>query len=196
MLRHVKYGGSVSIGRVVSESIAALSDLTALALNAADGLPVAELHGTVCGVAAGSGGEVFMQDLVMLLGEGLVDEASVSRFVDATLTGLDAEDFSFAPLLPEDDDALDARLEALGEWCGGFLTGFAAGLARRGQSSLDETPEEVREIVRDLAAIAQIDADSALDAAENDLVELEEFVKVGVLLIRSTLADASDDPAG
>lgn len=173
-----------------------MTDLTALALNAAGGLPVAELHGTVCGIAAGSGGAVPMQDLVTLLGDELVDEASVARFVTAVLADLDAEDFSFAPLLPGDDQALGARLEALGEWCGGFLTGFAAGLARSGRGSLDDTPEEVREIVRDLAAIAQVDADAPSDSAEADLIELEAFVKVGVLLIRSTLAHATDDSSG
>jgi uncharacterized protein len=180
-----------------------VSDLTALALNAAGGLPVAELHGTVCGIAAGAGiadgggvAAVPMQDLLVLLGDDLVDESSVGRFVAATLDNLDAEDLSFFPLLPDDDDGLAGRLEALGEWCGGFLAGFAAGLARSGFGSLEETPEEVREIVRDLAAIAQVDAASAADSAEGDLAELEEFVKVGVLLIRSTLADASDDSAG
>jgi uncharacterized protein len=177
-------------------------DLTALALNAAGGLPVSELHGAVCGIAAGAGiaaggggADVPMQDLLALLGDDLVDESSVGLFVAATLDNLDAEDFSFAPLLPGDDDGLAGRLDSLGEWCGGFLAGFAAGLARSGFGSLEETPEEVREIVRDLAAIAQVDTASAADSAENDLVELEEFVKVGVLLIRSTLADASNDSA-
>lgn len=173
-----------------------MPDLTALALNAADNLPVAELHGTVCGLAAGSGGGAPLQDLLLLLGEGLVDQGSVDAFIDAALAELDADDFSFAPLLPEDDAALGARLEALGDWCASFLTGFAAGLSRRGQGSLDDSPEEVREIVRDLAAIAQIDADAESESAERELLELEEFVKVGVLLIRSTLADASDDPVG
>lgn len=173
-----------------------MPDLTALALNAADNLPVAELHGTVCGVAAGSGGGAPLQDLLLLLGEGLVDQTSVHAFIDAALAELDADDFTFAPLLPEEDAALGARLEALGDWCASFLTGFAAGLSRRGQGSLDDCPEEVREIIRDLAAIAQIDADAESESAERDLLELEEFVKVGVLLIRSTLADANDDPAG
>jgi uncharacterized protein YgfB (UPF0149 family) len=173
-----------------------VADLTALALNAADNLPVAELHGTVCGLAAGSGGGAPVQDLLLLLGEGLVNQSSVTAFVDAALAELDAEDFSFAPLLPEDDAALGARLEALGDWCASFLTGFAAGLARRGRGRLDDCPDEVREIVRDLAAIAQIDADADADSAERDLLELEEFVKVGVLLIRSTLEDANDDTAG
>lgn len=114
---------------------------------------------------------------------------------------------SFAPLLPGDDAVLAERLEALGQWCGGFLAGLAAGLARRGAGSLEDCPEEVREIVRDFAAIARVDPLStgagaaAVDTGERrageseeaDLVELEEFVKVGVLLIMTSLANERDD---
>ena len=103
---------------------------------------------------------------------------------------------TFAPLLPEDDAPLAVRTEALGQWCGSFLAGLAAGLARRGAGSLEDAPEEVREIVADFAAIAQIDPESAelsADALEGDLVELEEFVKVGVLLVMSAFEHESDD---
>src|SRR5690606_11660861 len=119
---------------------------------------------------------------------------------------LQAEDLTFAPLLPDDDAAIEERLEALGQWCGSFLAGLAAGLARRGAASLDDCPDEVREIVRDFAAIAQVDPSTAFaagpgagepsaEAAEADLFELEEFVKVGALLIMSTLANGRDDDA-
>jgi uncharacterized protein len=192
---HVKPGPSGSIVSSVSLSSPAVSDLTALALNAAGGLPVEDLHGTVCGVAAGSGAGASLQALYGLLGDDLVSETAVGDFVDAAVAALDADDFTFAPLLPEDDAALDARLDALGGWCASFLTGFAAGLAGRGISSLDDCPDEVRELVRDLSAIAQIEADSPGESAEHDLLELEEFVKVGVLLIRSLLAH-DDDSTG
>ncbi len=114
----------------------------------------------------------------------------------------------FEPLLPGDDAALEDRLEALGQWCGSFLAGLAAGLARRGVGSLSDTPEEVREIVGDFAAIARIDAAAgaepgpkedvggAADAAEADYMQLTEFVKVGALLITSTLGHDADDTAG
>lgn len=179
-----------------------MSDLTALALNAAHQLPVAELHGAVCGLGVCHGEATPVSDLVALLGvEALTDQASVETFVAASVDALEAEDMSFAPLLPGDDTALADRLEALGQWCSSFLAGFAAGLARRGAGSLDDCPDEVREIVRDFSAIAQVDADEAAetagaetagaergaDAAEGDFAELQEFVKVGTLLIMSSL---------
>jgi uncharacterized protein YgfB (UPF0149 family) len=177
-----------------------VSDLTALALNAAHQLPVAELHGAVCGLGVCHGHATPVVDVVALLGEeALTHQSAVEDFVSAAVGQLQAEDMSFAPLLPDDDVPLPDRLEALGQWCASFLAGFAAGLARRGATSLEDCPEEVREIVRDFSAIAQIDADPTdrgVEAAETDLVELEEFVKVGALLIMSTLNHEADDPAG
>ena len=177
-----------------------MSDLTALALNAAHQLPVAELHGAVCGLGVCHRGDTPTVDVVALLGEeALTHQDAVEAFVSAAVGELLAEDMRFAPLLPADDVPLPDRPEALGQWCASFLAGFAAGLARRGATSLDDCPEEVREIVRDFSAIAQVDADVAgrgAEAAETDFVELEEFVKVGALLIMTTLNDETDDPAG
>lgn len=177
-----------------------MSDLTALALNAAHQLPVAELHGAVCGLGVCHGADTPTVDVVALIGEeALTHQGAVEDFVSAAVDELQAEDMSFAPLLPGDDVPLPDRLEALGQWCASFLAGFAAGLARRGATSLEDCPEEVREIVRDFSAIAQVDADLAgrgTEAAETDFVELEEFVKVGALLIMSTLNHEADDPAG
>lgn len=193
---------SDSIRRHSPDPLAAVTDLTALALNAAHEIPVAELHGTVCGMAVCLGAAVPVNDLVELMGvEALSDQGSVEEFVAATVAQLESEDMSFAPLLPADDAGLDARLEALGQWCSGFLGGLAAGLARRGTGSLKDMPEEVREIVADMAAIAQVDPDApagdrGVEAAEADFVELEEFVKVGTLLVMSTVAHETDDPPG
>lgn len=178
-----------------------MTDLTALALNAAHQLPVAELHGAVCGLGVCHGRALPVDDLIELVGvDALTDQQSVAAFVDACVAGLQAEDLSFTPLLPADDQPLDARLEALGQWCSSFLAGLAAGLARRGAASLDDCPDEVREIVRDFAAIAQVDAavpeGAGEAAAETDFTELEEFVKVGALLIMSTFEHEADDQAG
>lgn len=179
-----------------------MTDLTALALNAANQLPVAELHGAVCGLGVCHGEAVPIQDLLELVGvEALTDQAAVEAFVSASIVDLQADDMSFAPLLPPDEAGFPVRLEALGQWCGAFLAGFAAGLARRGTTSLEECPEQVREIVRDFNAIAQVDPDGAgddpsMEAAEADFVELTEFVKVGTLLIMTTLEHDADDPRG
>jgi uncharacterized protein YgfB (UPF0149 family) len=200
--------------RISLTGVPHVSDLTALALNAADRLSVEELHGAVCGLAVCFGDDLPLQDLVELVGvDALTDERAVARFVAAALAELEADDMRFAPLLPDDDAALVTRVRALGQWCGSFLAGLAAGLARRGVNGLDEAPEEVREIVEDFSAIARVDADqvggpegrqaqaggNGLEGGdeqdEADFLELHEFVKVGVLLIMSVLRGDGGDSA-
>ena len=183
-----------------------MSDLTALALDAAHQVSVPELHGAVCGIAA-CGCELFpMQELVDLIGvDVLTDEAAVVGFVQAVIDDLFAEDMRFAPLLPDDETPLALRLEALAVWCAGFLAGLAAGVAARGMGDLEDLPDEGKEILEDFAAISDMDVESgdALAAqggsagqAESALVELQEFVKVGVLLMASFLTYGYDDQAG
>jgi uncharacterized protein YgfB (UPF0149 family) len=185
-----------------------MADLTALALNAAETLSVAELHGVVCGLAIWQGEDFQFQELVDLVGtDALTDESSVEVFVSASVNELLAEDLSFSPLLPEDDADFDLRLEALAEWCAGFLAGFGAAGTARGLGSLEELPDEVQEIVSDLSAITEIDVESYAESsgaqtlntkteesgAEADLMQIQEFVKVGVLLILGMLVRPPDE---
>lgn len=87
----------------------------------------------------------------------------------------------FAPLLPRDAEPIDARAEALGLWCQGFLYGLGA------SSLTDATklPGEVGEVVRDLSEITRVGVDSAdsLESSEGAYAELVEFVRVGVQLV-------------
>ena len=82
---------------------------------------------------------------------------------------------------------------ALANWSQSFLTGLVAGLARRGIEELGDLPEEVSEIVRDFAAIAQLEADGDDEESESDFVELEEYLKVGALLIMSFTSEHPND---
>ena len=96
------------------------------------------------------------------------------------------------------------RLAALGLWCGGFLSAFGSGLGLAADGGDDSggfaLPGELQEIVDDLAAIAEVEPESARDEDSDDdddpesqFVELEEFVRVAVLLIMSELARGDTD---
>jgi hypothetical protein len=63
---------------------------------------------------------------------------------------------------------------------------------RPDSASLTELPEEVQELVADFAAIAQLDPEDEA-GGEKDFMQLEEYVKVGTLLVMSLLSDAGDD---
>lgn len=81
-------------------------------------------------------------------------------------------DYRFRLLLPDDALPLAARLEALAQWCQGFL--FALGLA--GAECVEH------EGLADLAQIAQIDSGTE-EAEENEVyfAELVEYIRVVVL---------------
>jgi uncharacterized protein YgfB (UPF0149 family) len=178
-----------------------MADLTALALNAVDTLSVSEIHGVVCGLAIWQEENFHLQELIDLVGvDALTDEFSVEAFVNASVEALTAEDMSFSPLLPEEDAELELRVESIAEWCAGFLAGFGAAGTARGLSSLDALPDEAQEILGDLSAITEIDAQAYADPdeedaeeAEADLVQIQEFVKVGVLLILSLITEPPED---
>jgi len=190
--------------------VADLAVLEALADEVVDGgLPVsgAALHGAVCGFAVFDSPEFPFYELADLLDPGLAgDDPALVRFVAAAREALGADDLGFALLLPDEDAALMERLESLALWCGAFLNAFGAGLAHlpewSGLAGAEiSLPEEIQEIVDDLAAIAEVDADSAeaiaegdADDAEAQFMELEEFVKVGVLLIMSVVSRGFADP--
>ncbi|MBX3707912.1 MAG: UPF0149 family protein [Pseudomonadales bacterium] len=167
-------------------------------------LTPAALHGAVCGFAVLEQAAFPYESLLALLGADTgVDEAALERFVEAARSALVADDLEFAPLLPDDDRVeLTDRLAALGDWCGNFLSAFGVALgdaAETGRLDADEfeLPGELQEIIDDLAAIAEVAPDSVEDLedeeAEAQLMELEEFVKVGVLLVLNVMSSDRAD---
>ena len=93
----------------------------------------------------------------------------------STLVALQSGELDFQLLLPDDDCALPERVEGLGQWCQGFLTGF--GLA----GSKLKIDEELAEALRDISAIAQIGASEdevAQESSESDLFSIGEYVRL------------------
>jgi hypothetical protein len=165
-----------------------LTDLSALGLDASLTLSLSELHGVVCGIAVCNADDFELSTLVQLVGtEALADEESVGEFVEATITALLAEDMSFQVLLPEQAAPVAERAQALAEWSAAFVAGLGAALAE------SEMPKDTSEIVRDFIAVSELDADlEETDDSDQELAELEEFAKVGTLLIMDQLLAEHD----
>lgn len=149
------------------------------------GLDAAELHGSLCGLL--SGGR--LTDREHWLGLALADPdaaaASAGGALDqmyrASIEALSSPELGFALLLPDDDQPVSERGDALLAWCRGFLGGF--GLAAGAAPSLSE---ESSEALADIGRIAASDLSYDDPAADEDaLEEVAEFIRVAVMLLHS-----------
>lgn len=160
------------------------AELTSMAAGTTLHITTAELHGAACGIAAsGIDPEWAPHRLVELLGvDAVVGEGQLNEFFASALLALDAPAMTFEPLVGDDEDPLADRLESLAAFSASFIAGFGAGVGKIDES-LDS---EVTELISDLAAISQVETDlAAIDEHEFDFVELLEFVRVAVVLIRA-----------
>lgn len=161
------------------------------------GTEAAELHGSLCGYLAGGGSlrQASVLSALQLDGEASSpsadDLALLQRLRRQCETELADPELGFEPLLPADDRPLAERAEAMVDWCRGFLGGFGlAGTAAHAQLSA-----EAQEILRDLGTIAASAFDFGNEDEDEDaLIEVQEFVRVGVLLLH-TECSAHDQPA-
>jgi yecA family protein len=150
--------------------------------NGAADASVAELHGAMTGLLCADVHSTYEQWLAAVFTEGEAPldhaaEAPLRTLFATTQQGLASGDLSFEPLLPDDDEPLSERAEALGYWCLGFLYGLGQTTGPRAWSS------EAEELLKDFADISRLEAAEDTDD-ENDYVEIAEFVRVGIQLIR------------
>ena len=132
----------------------------------------AEVHGLIAGLlSAGvaADGEQMLPVLHDFLNDGQALpqalKTDVIALIKHTSKELQQQDFSFALLLPGDDDSLPERLEAMVEWAQAFLVGFAVV-----QTDLSLVSEDVREALNQLTDVTKIDIYTTDDGSteEND----------------------------
>ncbi len=144
-----------------------------------------ELHGSLCGYLCG-GGRSDRGDWLQLLAlqpdavDGEADSALDQLYL-ATRQQLDAQDFDFTLLQPDDGEPLDTRADALVAWCRGFLGGFGLAAAP-GAALSEEAGEALEDIGRIAASSLSYDGD---ESDEEALAEIIEFVRVAALLVHS-----------
>ncbi|MCK5359215.1 MAG: aminopeptidase P N-terminal domain-containing protein, partial [Gammaproteobacteria bacterium] len=107
----------------------------------------------------------------------------ISNIVHLTSEGFKDEDFNFQLLLPSDETPLPERTRALADWCGGYLMG----LLESGVKEFEALPEDATEIAKDLVEISQLESSDDDSGSESDLMELEEYVRVGVQIMYAVL---------
>jgi uncharacterized protein YgfB (UPF0149 family) len=150
---------------------------------------MAECHGVACGLVcrqAGSVGDDFMRllDLLQLISSPAAGVRELMLKVhEAASSQLADEQLRLALWLPGDEQPLDERTEALGQWCTGFLAGLGAG-----EGGLGKLSEEALEALEDLRQIAHAEVGS--DAGEGEeaaFFEIVEYIRVVTLLLREEL---------
>jgi uncharacterized protein YgfB (UPF0149 family) len=176
-------GGTMSMAISYSE----LGDALA---QAHVGVGASDLHGSLVGYLCG-GGSAGAQHWFDALELGNEDDTAATppttllEQLYRDCTGwLDDPELSFEPLLPPMETPIDARAEALVEWCRGFLGGF--GLAGAGHAGTLSSDAE--EILHDFGTIAATHFEYVgNEDDEAALTEVVEFIRVGALLLHAEL---------
>lgn len=159
----------------------------------------AECHGAMAGLLCAAGRMEKARWLKRLFpgvgsGDLLAREAidTLARLYEETARQLDDVTLGFQLLLPDDDEPLDERVEALAEWCQGFLLGMSEG----GMKELAALPGDSSEVMRDLVEIARAGSYDLGTGEEDEVAynELLEYVRTGVLLINEELNPTQAPP--
>ncbi|MCX7073445.1 MAG: YecA family protein [Methylococcaceae bacterium] len=153
-------------------------------------LTAAEAHGMASGLLAVNGkfsNESWLNELLQNT-QPINDEHKVELLglFDDTQDVLLDDEFEFELFLPEDDESnLIERVDALRQWCKGFL--FGIGFANKATKFSQQT----QEILKDVAEITKLDADIELEdeEAENDFMELTEYLRAAVLALRDEFSE-------
>ena len=158
----------------------------------------AEAHGALCGMLCARGTVELSEWVDHVVGqqeqgsELLHDVVhKMSDLHQATMEMMNDVTGEFRLLLLDEDDPLPERVDALAAWCQGFIYGLAAG----GITEESELPEDTAELLKDMIEIsrARHDADDEeveeSDASDDEVayMEIEEYVRMGVLLIYEEL---------
>jgi len=156
--------------------------------NAGLTMMTSECHGNACGVLCSQMGIssndwfdklVTTEDISVDHIELVADQLKHLYLTTEQL--LNNIDFEFELFLPDDETEIHDRLDALGEWCSGFLLGLSLG----GITDLKTLPEDVASFLKDCLEIARV-GNSELNNSEDDEVsyaELVEYVRMGVITL-------------
>lgn len=141
-----------------------------------------EYHGILCGMLCYR--DDAPQDLGLAMegqGEAAAEDDCLRELRKTSLQQLQAANEEFLLMLPDDDAPLMDRVDALAQWCGGFLHGIASSQ----QLDIRDLSEDAQELVRDFTELSRagVEPDANSEQDERDYAELVEFVRVGAQLL-------------
>lgn len=183
----------------MSELAADFQELQSLLDSVGSLVAAPECHGILSGYAC-SGKAFNSRDVLPHLLVGEVEtiqleqlDLELQRNMREILLQLEDQNLGFRLLLPDDEQPLTERVEALGQWCQGFLFGVGLGGLRNSEGRT----EGLGEVLSDLTEIAQA-GDYEIDAEEEDefaYMELVEHVRTGAMLIYEEMREGEEPRA-
>ena len=153
---------------------------------AQSGYQASQVHGLLCGLLCGNP-ETHPEWERLVLGpkKSKLVHALLQSMYEVSAKQLQEFSFEFHLLLPDDDQDIHVRTEALGLWCQGFLTG----LKLTQIAIANREPGEVTDALNDIIEIAKINYEDTEENDDNEgaYLELMEYVRLAVLMIYQEL---------
>ncbi len=183
------------------QSFPDIPQLEDLLFNVDAAMGATESHGALCGMLCAQGATEASQWMLYVLGEHEESSKSLQQaglkliqVHQISVEQMNDSDAEFELMLPDDDEPLEMRVEALGTWCQGFVYGLAMG----GIKEDTVLPEDSKELIRDILEISRAgyvadnEAELATDEEDTEedevaFMEVSEYVRVGTLLIYEEL---------
>ena len=158
----------------------------------------ADAHGALCGMLCARGTIELSEWIDHVIGEQeqgneLLHDVvhKLSELHQSTLEMMNDATGDFKLLLMDDEDPLTERVETLSAWCQGFVYGLAAGGIKEGSELPEDTDELLKDMIEISRAAHDVDDAGVEESDDNDdeeaYMELEEYVRMGVLLIYEEL---------
>jgi yecA family protein len=179
-----------------------ISQLEGLLFDVDAMLGATESHGALCGMLCAQGATDAAQWMLQVLGEHEETSSALQQagkiliqVHQLSVEQMNDSDVDFDLMLPDDDEPLESRVEALGVWCQGFVFGLAVG----GVKEDTDLPEDSKELIKDILEIsragyiaddeAELNAMAEDDSEEDEVafMEVTEYVRMGTLLIYEEL---------
>jgi uncharacterized protein len=151
--------------------------------DAMDALQRARCHGALTGFVCTGQDPRHAAERALSQAPGL-DLHVLEPWAEAIRSGLRASDLSFRLCLPDDEQPLPRRMEALAAWCREFLSALGEGGER-----LEKLGDDARDTLRELEIIGQganVGEDDE-EAEELMLAELGEHVRLSALFLYQAL---------
>jgi uncharacterized protein len=150
----------------------------------------AESHGIATGilcVSSNADSEFWLQELQQDSGGFNADDLVIlEELFEETRNLLINDEFTFQPLLPSEFTPIDEQVEAMRDWCMGFLFGIGS------SSPKSDWPEEIRDVIKDITEYTKLESSAEEDNTENELMELTEYLRAAVIFLHTEFNSTDD----